>query len=230
MRFSFSAFVFVVVVLETTAINDVFSSTQNRKTTKKNHPAIAATAPPTPTPPVRYLVAQPAHECSIRMVPQEMTTGAVTFAYGRGGDSSTLDEEEPPRSYTLRATVSNATIAFAERPARSVLTVSTKDFVDLFEDELFVTSDPNGAITFGSASLDDGPLIAVLSQPKIVGTSPDNSTFVIEYNITQSESQSAVVSIEQFLEMSGSCSIFIDGLNDALGQFESDLSADFADL
>ena len=55
------------------------------------------------------------------------------------------------------------------------------------------------------------PLIAVLSQPMIVGTSPDNSTFVIEYNITQSESQSAVVSIENFTDNTfRSCSIFID--------------------
>jgi len=124
-------------------------------------------------------------------------------------------------SYTLRATVSSDTVAFAERPTRTALTVLTQDFVDSFED-LFETSKPNGAITFVSedtasavvsASSLDVPLIAVLSQPKIVDTSVDDSTVVIEYTMmTQSKSQSGVISIEQFLNNTfGSCSIFLDG-------------------
>ena len=40
---------------------------------------------------------------------------------------------------------------------------------------------------------DNGPLIAVLSQPRIVETSLDGSTLVIEYTIRQSESQSQKV-------------------------------------
>ena len=166
--------------------------------------------------------------------PHEKATEAVSFQNKQANENTFLfslnpnevfemDEEKPPRHYTLRATVSNETIAFAERPARSALAVSTQDFVKGFEDELFVTSNPNGAITFVSedtasssaaaavASL-DGPLIAVLSEPEIVGTSPDNSTFVIEYNITQSDSQRAIVSIEKFIDTTFySCSIFIDG-------------------
>ena len=81
--------------------------------------------------------------------------------------------------YTLRATVSNETIAFAERPTRMALTVGTHDFVDVFPD-LFETSNPNGALTFvsedeGVSSSLDGPLIAILSEPKIVGTNVDGT-------------------------------------------------------
>ena len=220
MRFSFSAFVFHVFVLETTAINDTFGSTSNRKMTK-NHPP--ATAPPTPTPPIRYLVAQPAQECSVRMVPHERTTEAAAVAYQQVGQAFiAIEEEEPPRSYTLSATVSAATIAFAERPTRTALSVLTQDFVEEFA-VLFETSNPNGALTFFSedaassssaaaASSLDGPLIAVLSEPKIVGTNVD-STLDVEYTITQSDSQRAVGSIETFMDNTfRSCSIFIDGL------------------
>ena len=218
MRFSFSAFVFHVFVLETTAIQTEFSfgSTKDKKKPKNYQ---HATAPPTPTPPVSYLVAQPGVDCSLRAQPanRRHTIGEGTFYVV----APTPIQSDDERYYTLRATVSNATIAFAERPTRTALTVGTKDFVDGVPD-LFETSNPNGAITFVSedtASLSssaatavDGPLIAVLSQPKILGTSPDNSTFVIEYNITQSESQSAIVSIETFMGNTfRSCSIFIDG-------------------
>ena len=59
---------------------------------------------------------------------------------------------------------------------------------------------------------DNGPLIAVLSQPRIVETSLDGSTLVIEYTIRQSESQSDVVSIKKFMDNTfRSCSMFING-------------------
>ena len=81
-------------------------------------------------------------------------------------------------------------------------TVPTQAFVDQF-DKLFATSPPNAAVTL--AGDNNGPLIVVLSQPRFVGDS------ILEYTITQSESQRDIVAIEQFLDMSGvSCSIFID--------------------
>ena len=90
--------------------------------------------------------------------PHEKETEAVSFQNKQANENTFLfslnpnevfemDEEKPPRHYTLRATVSNETIAFAERPARSALAVSTQDFVKGFQVELFVTSNPNGAIT-----------------------------------------------------------------------------------
>ena len=224
MRFSFSAFVVHVVVLGTTNFPESIGSTQNRKTTKKNHPATAA-APPTLTPPVRYLVAQPGHECSLRAIPVTLTdsdpgndnfinevTGTMPENLDSLSNLSRLDLLEVDRNnqisgiiplspnalpgdnelfgtvpdliskrsrYTLRATVSNETIAFAERPTRTALTVGTKDFVDVFPD-LFETSNPNGALTFvsedeGVSSSLDGPLIAILSEPKIVGTNVDGT-------------------------------------------------------
>ena len=54
----------------------------------------------------------------------------------------------------------------------------------------------------------NGPLILVLLRPIMFGSS------VIEYTLTQSASQGAVVSIEQFLDMSWvSCSILIDSVD-----------------
>ena len=115
--------------------------------------------------------------------------------------------------YTLRATISKDTVVFTERPNRRASNISTNKFVESFKD-LFASSMPNAAITFA----DDDPLIVVLSQPKIVKktttslmTEEDESTtdFVIGYVMEQSESQGAVVSIKQFLDTSGSCSIFI---------------------
>lgn len=90
-------------------------------------------------------------------------------------------------------------------------------FEESFE-EIFASLKPNTAITFADK---DGPLIVVLSHPKIVNRTTksllekdeDESTtdfIIVEYAMAQSESQSAVVSIEHFLDTSGSCSIFID--------------------
>ena len=143
MRFSFSAFVFHVCVVGTTIFPESIGSTTIRKMSK-NHQQETATAPPTP--PVRYLVAQPGTDCSIRA---QQALSYYQEGYEYEGDyfgAPTPNKSDDDASYyTLRATVSNETIAFAERPARSALTVSTKDFVDEFDDQLFVTSNPNGA-------------------------------------------------------------------------------------
>ena len=99
--------------------------------------------------------------------------------------------------------------------------MSTQVFVDKF-DKVFKSSSPNVAITFAgnqepssssssSASL-DRPLIVILSEPSINGGLDGSSTLDVEYTIKQSESQSAVATIEQFLDASGSCSIFIDSI------------------
>ena len=108
-------------------------------------------------------------------------------------------------NWTLSARVGTKTVLFSERPVRTARTVSTQEFVDKFPD-IFATSNPNAAVTFTSttASADNNrPLIVELTGARYGGG-------VIEYNMTQSESQAEVVSIGQFLEMSGSCSIFID--------------------
>ena len=257
MRFSFSAFVFHVFVVGTTTLPKSIGSTTTRKMSKNNHQQEKATAPHTPTPPVRYLVAQPGKDCSISGQPATLTyviRGSVAESLAATNPTQSDDE----RYYTLRATVSTATIAFAERPARSAITVKTEDFVKEFDDALFVTSKPNGAITFtgttaptdnnnnnneetnltaalpvnqlfqrtdfgnteptmAPSSNNTGPLIVVLTEPKIVGTNPDDSTVVVEYTIRQSESQRAVVSIEQFMDDTfRSCSLFIDGIDIAL--------------
>lgn len=114
--------------------------------------------------------------------------------------------------YTLRATIGKDTVSLSERPNRLAGKVPTKKFVASYE-ELFASSNPNAAITFA----DNGPLIVVLSQPpKIVASrleeEDDDSTtnVVIEYAMEQTESQGEVASIEEFLNTSGSCSIFID--------------------
>ena len=121
-------------------------------------------------------------------------------------------ETDTMGTYTLRATLANETVLFLERPDRRAAKISTQAFVESF-DGLFKSSSPNVAITFtGDAAL-DGPLIVVLSQPRIIGGLDDgSSTLGVEYTMEQSESQSTVAAIEQFLEASGSCSVFIDSL------------------
>ena len=126
-------------------------------------------------------------------------------------------------TYTLRATLKNETVLFLERPERGATTVSTQVFVDKFED-VFASSSPNVAITFtgdqepsasssaSSASLLAGPLIVILSRPSIIGGLDGSSTLDVEYTMEQSASQSTVATIEQFLDASGSCSVFIDSL------------------
>ena len=89
--------------------------------------------------------------------------------------------------------------------------MATQVFVGNFEDNFFVTSNPNVAITFAGDNSNTGPLIGVLSRPHMVSY----SSSIIEYTMMQSESQAKVASIDQFMETSGSCSIFIDA-DDAL--------------
>jgi len=133
-------------------------------------------------------------------------------------------EKDAKGTYTLRATLGNETVLFLERPNRGATTVSTRTFVDNFE-KVFASSSPNVAITFtgdkassssssssSSASL-DGPLIVILSRPSIIGGLDDgSSTLDVEYTMEQSASQSTVATMEQFVDASGSCSIFIDFL------------------
>ena len=116
--------------------------------------------------------------------------------------------------YRLRATIGNETVAFSERPVQTAGIIATQTYVENFK-ELFNTSAPNAAITFArdteqeqyAAADNTGPLIVILSRPSMIGSS------IIEYTLTQSKSQGAVVSITQFIDTSGgSCSIFIDSV------------------
>ena len=82
---------------------------------------------------------------------------------------------------------------------RTASTIATQTFVERFPGN-FVTSNPNSAITFSGDN--GGPLIVVLSHPRMVSSS------IIEYTMTQSESQAKVASIDQFLRfllMYGEC-------------------------
>ena len=106
--------------------------------------------------------------------------------------------------YRFRATVGTATTYFSERPVRMASTIATQTFAEQFKDNFFVTSNPNGAITFSGDNNNTGPLIIELSRPRMV------SSIIIEYTMTQSSSQAKVATIDQFMETSGSCSIFID--------------------
>ena len=182
-------------------------SAKKTKNSQQNPESTPAPTPaPTPTPPGNLGV-QTGRDCSIEIQAQ-----------GSG-------------NYTLRATVGNVTVLFAERPVRMAGTVATSDFVARF-DELFASSNPNAALTFtgddrkvrrnnilgefsepepdatgNNHNNNNGPLIVVLSQPRMVGS----SSTIIEYNMTQSASQGEVASIDQFLgTSSASCSIFID--------------------
>ena len=150
------------------------------------------------------------------------------------GRVCSIIETDTMGTYTLRATLANETVLFLERPERGATTVSTQAFVESF-DGLFKSDPPNVAITFtGDASL-DGPLIVVLSQPRIIGGLDDgSSTLGVEYTMEQSESQTTVAAIEQFLNASGSCSLFIDsltnGVKNSLTNGEKDLTNDEKDL
>ena len=145
-------------------------------------------ATPAPTAPTRELAVQgPAPEWTIARQP---STGI----------------------YTLSARVGTETVLFSERPDRTARTIATQAFVKQFPD-IFDTSNPNAAITFTSttatADNNNGPLIVELTGARVLGDFGD----FIEYTMTQSESQAAVAPIDQFLEISGSCSIFIDSLS-----------------
>ena len=111
-----------------------------------------------------------------------------------GQDCSIIAPQPSAKIYTLRATVGQETILFSERPE--------------FE-KLFITSYPNTAITFtGNKEPKTAPSSNNNGQLHMVGSS------IIEYMMTQSKSQGEFASIEQFLETSSSCSIFIDSLDD----------------
>ena len=122
------------------------------------------TSPARPQPPVSYLVSQPGQDCSIRA--QQARRRTID-----GLTATAIDDDE--RYYTLHAMMSSTeTIAFAERPSRTARTVSTQDFVKGFEDELFVTSNPNGAITFFSEY--EGVLSSVSSIIRNIGLSMED--------------------------------------------------------
>ena len=133
-------------------------------------------------------------------------------------------ETDTMGTYTLRATLANETVLFLERPERGATTVSTQAFVESF-DGLFKSDPPNVAITFTRDASLDGPLIVVLSQPRLIGGLDDgSSTLGVEYTMEQSASQSTVATIEQFLDASGSCSVFIDSVTkDAVKDEENGL-------
>ena len=136
--------------------------------------------------------------------PPQPTTVAQQLVVQTGRDCS-MAQQHDNGSYTLTFTIGNATVLFSERPERTARIVPTPVFVEQFH-KLFATSHPNAAVTLAGENV--GPVIVVLSRPRLV-----DEDRILEYTMTQSEAQGAVVSIEHFLDMSGSvaCSIFIDG-------------------
>ena len=160
---------------------------------------------------------QQAYEAAPTTTAAPTTAPAKQWLFVQAGTTCTLAQHATTGVYTLRATIGQDTVALTERPDRIASNIATQKFVNSFED-LFSSSSPNVAITFtgdqkpssSSASL-DGPLIVILSRPSIIGGLNGSSMLDIEYTMKQSESQSTVATIEQFLDASGSCSLFIDG-------------------
>ena len=148
-----------------------------------------------PAPPPRLLFVQAGTDCALK--PSATTSGA----------------------YLFRATVGTATTFFSERPDRLADTMTTEAFQNQF-DHFFVASNPNVAITFSGDNSNTGPLIGVLSRPHMVSY----SSSIIEYTMMQSESQAKVASIDQFMETSGSCSIFIASVSNACTPATGDFS------
>ena len=140
---------------------------------------------PTPTAaPTRYLVVETGRDCSMEQ--QEQANG----------------------HYTLRATIGNETVLFSTHTSPATIDVlpSIRAAVGPDVEIIMVGGVQPGVFC--------GPLIVVLSRPRMVGSSCN----IIENTMTQSASQGEVVSIEQFLEMSWvSCSIFIDSAPPANG-------------
>ena len=178
----------------TTTANNSAVLKSAKKTTKTHRPAPAsASAPPSD------LLVQVGDVCSI--------TRQAASSTGR-------------YYYTLQATVGTETVAFTERPERNAMTVPTQVLVEQFAD-LFGISAPNAALTFAAAgeSHPAGPLIVVLSHPRIVrfGGGSSSSMLDVEYTLEQTDSQRTVASIEQFVDVSGgACSIFIDALHSGI--------------
>ena len=177
--------------------------------------------------------------------PQQQHEPTPTVLAVQAGPDCSITQDAGTGIYTLRAILGNATTLFSERPVRAASTLATPTFVERFAG-YFNTSLPNAAITFAGvgvtdattvSSSSDKPLIAVLSQPSLFGTtrlldyignnpakgglfSPsllEDRYTGIEYTLTQSDSQAAVGPIQQFLDTSGSsCSIFIDGFIESM--------------
>ena len=142
------------------------------------------------------------------------TDSRTDTLFGRGNRTRLLDGTARASKRTLYVACHDwerdGPIFGTTRPDGRYHRYNAQEFVNSFE-KIFATSNPNTAITFTADDNNNtGPLIVVLSRPKIAGTSSDGSTVMIEYTMTQSASQGEVALIEQFLEMSGSCSIFIN--------------------
>jgi len=154
--------------------------------------------------------------------PQQQHEPTPSVLAVQAGPDCSITQDAGTGIYVLRATIGNATTLFSERPVRTARTMATPTFVERFEG-YFNTSQPNAAITFTAEDREpeatgnknknnNGPLIGVLSQPSLLITTRllEDRYTGIEYTLSQSESQAAVGSIQQFLDTSGSCSIFID--------------------
>ena len=107
-----------------------------------------------------------------------------------------------------------ATILFQERPGRGAATIPTGNFTTEFSSIFPLDNLPNTAISFGPSNEQEGrTLIVQLSNP-----TPFNSGTGLTYTVKQSQSQAAVVSLEESVMknnnglVDNSCSLFIDGI------------------
>ena len=183
--------------------DDASSIGRRRRTLVAESPSVVDETPDNATGPGRRRRKLVAKSNGVHPETAAQTPAPTSYlAVQTGQDCSISAQQASAGIYTLRATVGQETILFSERPE--------------FE-KLFITSYPNTAITFtgnkepktAPSSNNNRPLIVQLSQPCMVGSSS-----IIEYTMTQSKSQGEFASIEQFLETSSSCSIFIDSLDD----------------
>ena len=79
--------------------------------------------------------------------PQQQTKEEAQLLFLQAGTDCAITQSDSGM-YRFRATVGKVKIYFSERPDRLAGTMATQAFVNQFDDTLFVTSNPNGAITF----------------------------------------------------------------------------------
>ena len=113
--------------------------------------------------------------------PQQQTEEEAQLLFLQAGTDCVITQSASG-VYLFRATVGTETIYFSERPDRLAGTMATQTFVNQFDDALFVTSNPNVAITFTStnASADNNTEETNLTAGQFDGSSDFfvTSTFV----------------------------------------------------
>ena len=133
--------------------------------------------------------------------PQQQTEEEAQLLFLQAGTDCAITQSADGM-YLFRATVGTETIYFSERPDRLAGTMATQTFVNQFDDALFVTSNPNGAITFTgtTASADNNteetnliaerPFSNLTSNPPTTKRIPNKSAYFFDTEPTTAPSSS----------------------------------------